>query len=75
MKDCCVICNNETLYDFTDHIDVRYGYIEGLGQLCIDCYSGKTKSVQIPVQLIKDTPNDLELGNKVRRISWDRGEQ
>jgi hypothetical protein len=72
MKDCCVTCNNETLYDFTDHIDTRYGYIEGVGQLCIECYNGKSKSIEIPVQLIKDTPNDLELGNKVRRICWNQ---
>jgi hypothetical protein len=75
MKDCCVMCSNETLYDFTDHIDMRYGYIEGVGQLCIECYTNKTKTIQIPVQLVKETSNDYELGNKVRKIYWESGEQ
>ena len=38
MKDKCVSCGDETLYDKTDHIDFRIGYIEGSGQLCLDCY-------------------------------------
>lgn len=75
MKDCCVMCGNETLYDFTDHIDMRYGYIEGVGQLCIECYTNKTKTIQIPVQVVKETSNDYELGHKVRKIYWESGEQ
>tara|TARA_Y100000310_G_C20573524_1_gene759286 strand:- start:148 stop:342 length:195 start_codon:yes stop_codon:yes gene_type:complete len=38
MKDKCVSCDVETLYEKTDHIDFRLGYIEGAGQLCLDCY-------------------------------------
>ena len=38
MKDKCVSCGTETLYERTDHIDFRLGYIEGAGQLCLDCY-------------------------------------
>ena len=38
MKDKCVSCKKETLYDKTDHIDFRLGYVEGAGQLCLDCY-------------------------------------
>ena len=38
MKDKCVSCGVETLYDKTDHVDFRLGYIEGAGQLCLDCY-------------------------------------
>jgi hypothetical protein len=38
MKDKCVSCGSETPYDKTDHIDFRLGYVEGAGQLCLDCY-------------------------------------
>ena len=38
MKDKCVFCGEESLYDKDDHIDTRIGYIEGAGQLCLDCY-------------------------------------
>ena len=38
MKDKCVICNKESLYDKDEHIDFRIGYIQGSGQLCLGCY-------------------------------------
>ena len=38
MKDRCVTCDKETLYDNETHIDFRIGYVEGVGQLCLDCY-------------------------------------
>jgi hypothetical protein len=38
MKDKCVICYEESLYDKEEHIDFRIGYVEGVGQLCLDCY-------------------------------------
>lgn len=38
MKDKCVSCDCETLYDKETHIDQRLGYIEGAGQLCLECY-------------------------------------
>ncbi len=38
MKDKCVSCGVETLYDKTEHVDFRLGYVEGAGQLCLDCY-------------------------------------
>ena len=36
----CQICNskNETKYYRYDHIDNRKNYIEGVGQLCLDCW-------------------------------------
>ncbi len=37
--DKCVICNVETEYDELDHIDKRYFYVEGAGQLCPKCYN------------------------------------
>ena len=38
MKELCVTCKKETTYYREDHIDYRIGYIEGSGQLCLDCY-------------------------------------
>jgi len=38
MKDKCVSCGVETLYDKTEHVDFRLGYVEGAGQLCLGCY-------------------------------------
>mgnify|MGYP001260170769 CR=1 FL=1 len=38
MKDKCVTCNKESLYDKEEHIDFRMGYIQGAGQLCLECY-------------------------------------
>ena len=37
-KDKCVNCKRETLYSKETHIDFRLGYVEGAGQLCLDCY-------------------------------------
>ena len=37
-KDKCIICKKDTEYDEFDHIDFRYFYIEGAGQLCPSCY-------------------------------------
>jgi hypothetical protein len=74
MKDCCVSCGNETLYDFTDHIDMRYGYVEGVGQFCIHCFTEKSRTIDVPVELIKSTPNDMELGISVRKLYWESGD-
>ena len=38
MKESCVICKKETLYDREDHISFRLGYIQGSGQLCLKCF-------------------------------------
>ena len=38
MKDKCVTCDVETKYSRHDHIEYRIGYIEGAGQLCLDCF-------------------------------------
>ena len=37
-KDKCTVCNVDSLYDKTMPIDLRLGYIEGSGQLCLECY-------------------------------------
>ena len=37
-KDKCINCKKDTLYSKEEHIDFRLGYIQGAGQLCLDCY-------------------------------------
>ena len=37
-KDKCVSCDCETPYDKDEHIDKRFCYIEGAGQLCERCW-------------------------------------
>ena len=43
----CVQCGEPTLYRITDHIDTRIGYVEGAGQLCIDCLRKLEESPRI----------------------------
>ena len=72
-KDNCIVCGVETPYDFETHIDVRIGYIEGAGQLCSKCYSrgNDHNMIAIPEEIIYNTPNDQELGSKVRELYWE----
>jgi len=66
-KEKCVICGILTKYSISDHIDIRYGYVEGVGQLCTPCYQGSSRShIMIDYRVILDTPNDMELGKKIR---------
>ena len=37
-KDKCNLCNDDSPYDRTEPINERVGYIEGSGQMCLDCY-------------------------------------
>ena len=37
-KDKCNLCNDDSPYDKTEPINKRIGYIEGSGQMCLDCY-------------------------------------
>ncbi len=38
-RDNCVCCGNETQYDEFDHIDKRFFYVDGCGQLCAACWN------------------------------------
>jgi hypothetical protein len=68
-KEKCVMCGSQTQYNISDHIDLRYGYVEGVGQLCGPCYQGSSRSHSIiDHRMILDTPNNMELGRKVREI-------
>lgn len=72
-KDTCVICGKETAYDFETHIDYRVGYVEGVGQLCGSCNKdGDSESyITIPRSMVKNYPNDFDLGEKVRSIYYN----
>jgi hypothetical protein len=80
-KDLCIICGVETPYDFETHIDMRLGYIEGAGQLCRSCFNRSkdindvTSSLDLIICVNEDTilntPNDYELGEKVRQMYWN----
>ena len=37
-KDKCTVCCDDSGYDKTMPIDLRLGYIEGSGQLSLECY-------------------------------------
>jgi hypothetical protein len=69
-KESCVVCGKETPYDFETHIEHRMGYLEGMGQLCLSCFERQIDEdvICIPKSVINDTPNDMELGRKVRDI-------
>ena len=74
-NETCILCGKETTVDVNTHIDFRDGYVEGAGQLCIECYQKDNQSsrnhITIPENLIKDTPNDTELGAKIRQFYQD----
>jgi hypothetical protein len=83
-KDTCIMCGDETPYDYETHIDLRYGYVEGAGQLCKECYENKvvgisteeimkqrTTLITISAEDILRTPNDQELGAKIRKLYYD----
>lgn len=69
----CIMCGTVTNVLKTTHIDYRTGYVEGAGQLCFSCWSGKkpSDSVCISTDEIKETPNDQDLGGKVRQRYWE----
>lgn len=73
MKDKCVSCGTETAYDVTTHIDMRTGYVEGLGQLCTKCYRNGTNQnhILIPETMILNNPNNNDLGAKVRAFYYE----
>lgn len=69
----CISCGKITPVLKSTNINYRTGYIEGAGQLCHSCWSGQkpNDSICIPTDEITNTPNDQELGGKVRQKYWD----
>jgi hypothetical protein len=86
-NEICIICGKETTIDLNTHIDLRYGYVEGAGQCCRECYDrtynkpsedyittvmkNRTTLITISAEDILNTPNDMELGAKVRQKYWE----
>ena len=72
-KDNCIVCGVETPYDYETHVDMRLGYIEGAGQLCSNCYDKGTirGAIAVDYDTVRITPNDQELGGKVRELYWE----
>lgn len=75
-KDKCILCGKDSPYEFNVDINFRHGYIEGAGQLCEECWEAGTdrSSILVPSSMIRYTPNDAELGAKVRRLFWETKE-
>lgn len=72
-KDKCVICGDPSPYDFDVDINYRHFYVEGAGQLCQDCYLNmNNENIAVPKKLIKQYPNDSELGQKVRELYYKK---
>lgn len=82
MKDRCIHCGNDTAYDKETHVDMRVHYIEGVGQLCVNCAAldrmfpqmplmDHLHSILVSVHTIKSTSNDAELGAKIRKLYYD----
>ena len=90
-NEICILCGKETNVDINTHIDYRYGYVEGAGQCCKECYErttgtqedyitktmrNRTTLITVSAEDILGTPNDMELGAKVRQKYWELyGEQ
>ena len=68
----CIMCGKKTTTLKSTHIDFRHGYVEGAGQLCRECYLGEDRNlITVNSRTILDTPNDAELGAKVRELYWE----
>ena len=68
----CIMCGKKTTTLKTAHVDFRYGYVDGAGQMCRECYLSENRNlITLEGRMILDTPNNAELGEKVRQIYWD----
>lgn len=68
----CVLCGKETPYRFNDHVDMRYNYVSGIGQMCKDCYQAGTDRdlICVPASTILTKSNNYDLGEEVRRMYY-----
>ena len=60
--DICVSCGKTTSYKKTDHIDNRSGYIEGAGQLCLECAKRDNEEVEHARKLWKQRQQEYYYG-------------
>ena len=72
--DDCVICGKKSPYKRSTNIDYRIGYVEGGGQGCFEphmCSQERSRTLlTISEELVYSTPNEQELGARVREIYW-----
>ena len=77
----CVICGEDTPYRFNDHVDHRFNYVDGAGQLCLKCANKDEEQIALNSQrnlftvseyTVLSTPNDQELGTKVRQSYYEQ---
>ena len=47
----CIHCGEPTSYKKSDHVDTRSGYIEGAGQLCLECHKEMNWSTNTDIDL------------------------
>ena len=60
--DVCVSCGKTTSYKKNDHIDNRSGYIEGAGQLCLECAKRDNEEVEHARKLWKQRQQEYNYG-------------
>ena len=60
--DICVSCGKTTSYKKTDHINNRSEYIEGAGQLCLDCAKRDNEEVEHARKLWKQRQQEYYYG-------------
>lgn len=77
--DVCVVCGKPSHEPKDKHVDFRTGYVEGSGQVCLDCYKrGSSEGRELftfPKYIVEQTPNDADLGRKVRTEYWQQKEK
>ncbi len=73
--DNCVVCGKQTQYKTSTHIDMRIGYVGGVGQTCSDCNTSGSPAgremIMIPKYLVEQISNNMELGAAVRKFYWE----
>ena len=60
--DVCVSCGKITSYTKTDNIEYRSGYIEGAGQLCLECAKRDNEEVEHARKLWKQRQQEYNYG-------------
>ena len=58
----CVSCGKLTNVKITDNIEFRSGYIEGAGQLCLDCAQRDNEEVKHAQKLWKQRQEEYNYG-------------
>ena len=72
MKDKCVVCKEDSVYDLDENIICRLAYIIGVGQLCFECYD----EIYIKSKNKKEVKNEnvtmVGLRQILRDVKWNR---